>query len=276
MIHNSYGKSGVRLMKVNRSSDEHRLFEVTVDIRLEGEFEEVHTKGDNTPVIPTDTMKNTVYALGRNHEFDSAEQFGMILSSHFLDAHDHVTRATIWLTERPWSRMEPGGKPHPHAFIQDTGERYTTYVDSDRKATTIKAGIQDLFILKSTDSGFSGYIKDEYTTLPETDDRIFATTLKTTWTYGSSDADFNNVRDGIRSDLLNVFAGHQSLSVQHTLYAMGESVLENFPDVSEIHMMMPNKHFLKSNLEPFGLDNPNVIFYPVEEPYGDIEATLRR
>jgi len=276
MIDNSYGKSGVRLLKVVRGADRHEIIEYTVDILLNGDFETVHTKGDNSKVLPTDTMKNTVYVMAKKHDFKTAEEFGKILSHHFVGSQPHISRARITITERPWQRMNTKGSPDPHAFSQAVGERHTTFVDYNGKSTSFKAGLKDLIILKSTNSGFSGYIKDDYTTLGETDDRVFATSLTATWSYNTTEADFAATRKNLRTRLLELFAEHHSLSVQHTLYEMGEKVLEEFPHVEDIHMTMPNKHFLKFNLEPFGLENENEIFYPIEEPYGLIDAKLAR
>ncbi len=275
-IKNSYGKSGVRILKIIRNADRHELMEFTVDIRLYGDFETAHTDGDNSLVLPTDTMKNTVYVLAKKHSFTSAEEFGKILSKHFVSSQPQIKKATVSLHERPWQRMSPGGKPDPFAFSQATGERYTTFVEYSSGGFHIKAGLDDLIILKSTNSGFSGYVFDDYTTLKETDDRVFATSLTATWTYNSDDADFGSLRNDIRELLLKEFAAHHSLSVQHTLYAMAEKVLETFPQIDDIHMTMPNKHFLKFDLEPFGLENENEIFYPIEEPYGLIDAKLSR
>jgi urate oxidase len=72
---NSYGKSLVRLTKVTRKKDRHELKEIAVDICLEGAFEEAYTRGDNSMVVPTDTMKNTVYALASKHELADIEGF---------------------------------------------------------------------------------------------------------------------------------------------------------------------------------------------------------
>ncbi len=276
MTENSYGKSGVRLLKVLRGDDKHRLMEFTVDIRLFGDFESAHTEGDNSKVLPTDTMKNTVYVMAKKHSFGSAEEFGLILARHFVSSQPQISKARITLKERPWQHMTHEGKPDPHAFTQATGERSTTFVEHSASSTHIKAGLENLIILKSTNSGFSNYVMDEYTTLAETDDRVFATSLTATWSYNTLKADFNAIRGTIRTMLLKTFADHHSLSVQHTLYAMGEDVLAATPEMETIKMTMPNKHFLKFDLKPFKLDNNNEIFYPIEEPYGLIEAELSR
>lgn len=278
---NRYGKSAVRLMKVLREGDRHRLLDVAVDIALTGDFAPAYRDGDNRAVLPTDTMKNTVYALARRHAFDEIEELGLLLASHFLTAAEAAREVTIDLAERPWSPIAAGGRPHPHAFEGSTGERRTARVTQTAAATEVSAGLRGLRVLKSADSGFAGFPRDAYTTLAETDDRVFATEITATWRYAAAtterkDADWGHLWHGVRQRLLETFAAHASRSAQHTLWAMGEAVLAAHPEVAEIHLALPNKHHLLVDLAPFGLDNPNEIFAVTDEPYGLIEGTVRR
>jgi urate oxidase len=130
-------------------------------------------------------------------------------------------------------------------------------------------------VLKTTDSGFAGFPRDRFTTLPDTDDRILATSLTATWTYRQGSPDFGG-RDRIRAALVETFAAHISRSVQHTLYAMGEAALAACRDIVDITLAMPNRHHLLVDLTPFGVDNPNEIFVATDIPYGLIEATVIR
>jgi len=276
---NSYGKSSVRLMKVTRLPDRHDLKEVCVNIQFEGEFEKVYTKADNSNVLPTDTMKNTVYAIAKDHPLRSIEEFGLTLSDHFLLNNPDVSKVTIELIENLWNRISVSAgssTPHPCSFSRGGNERRNSIVTKTRAAVTIKSGIQDLLILKTTGSAFKGYVKDKYTTLKETDDRIFATEAEIRWKYVREDLDFNICHKNIRQAILETFAKHDSLSVQHTLYAMGESALAACADVSEISMTMPNKHCLLVDLSPFGMQNKNEIFVPTSEPHGLISGTVKR
>jgi len=279
IAHNNYGKSRVRLVKVTRLPDRHILKEVSVNIQLEGDFESAHTKGDNTKILPTDTMKNTVYALAKNHSLNSIEEFGLDLCRHFLKNNGQVTQVIIELTESLWNRLmiasDSNSVPHPHAFSAEKEKRISIITASKAKEE-VKSGIQDLLILKTTDSGFSNFIKDRFTTLKETDDRIFATDLKVVWAYGPASIDFISTHEAAKKILLETFAAHKSLSVQHTLYAMGRAVLEHISSIAEINLSMPNKHCLLVNLEPFGMENKNEIFVPTDEPHGLIEARLKR
>lgn len=277
IISDNYGKARVRLLKVDRRGGRHDIMNMSIRIALEGDFDEIHTVGDNSLCLPTDTMKNTVYALAAQvKEIEEIEAFGRRLADHFLKNNEQVSRATITLIEHRWDRMEFGGEEHSHAFTQGSGEKRTARVDAAREGVVIESGVEDLIVLKTTGSGFAGYIKDPYTTLPETTDRIFSTAIKAVWRYKNEDAATREVFDGIRQTILETFAAHDSLSVQHTLYAMGEAVLGKYDDVEEITFSLPNIHFLPVDVSRFGLENNNCIFLPTDEPHGLIEARLGR
>jgi urate oxidase len=271
---NRYGKSRVRLVKVKRSRDPHEIIDLTIDVQLEGAFDAVYVDGDNGPCLATDTMKNTVYALARQDPIEHVESFALRLASHFV-GKPAVARARISATEHPWDRLSVAGRPHPHAFVQPGGEEWTTVVTRDGSGAQIVSGVTNLVVLKTTDSGFAGFPRDEFTTLPETGDRILATSMTAVWTYRAGDVDFS-ARDRVRQALVETFAAHESRSVQHTLYTMGEAVLAACGDVSEITLTLPNRHHLLVDLTPFGLDNPNEIFVATDQPFGLIEATIRR
>jgi urate oxidase len=271
---NRYGKSRIRLVKVRRSRDPHELVDLTIDIQLEGAFDAVYVAGDNGPCLATDTMKNTVYAMARQHPIDQVETFGSALADHFL-AKPLVSRVRISIIEQPWGRLSSAGQPHPHAFVQAGAEHWTAVVTRDEDGTTIASGLANLVVLKTTDSAFSGFPRDEYTTLADTSDRIMATSINAVWTYASATPDFS-ARARVRRALVETFAAHVSRSVQHTLYAMGEAALAASADVATITLTLPNRHHLLVDLTPFGLDNPNEIFVATDQPYGLIEATIRR
>lgn len=264
----TYGKSRVRLMKVSRRPDRHELKEITLQILFRGDFTSAYKTGDNSKILPTDTIKNTVYALARKHDFSSIEEFAQLLIAHFLTNNGQVSEVRVEMVEHLWSRISPT------AFTRE-GQKRTAMVTGSRQRSTIEAGIDDLVILKSSGSAFEGYIKDPFTTLKETRDRIFATAVRGIWRYGSI-TDYNATWEGIRQTILDTFASHESKSVQHTLHAVGKQVLNSFPAVADIQLTMPNKHALLVDLSPFGLDNPNEIFLPIDEPSGYIEGKLTR
>jgi len=271
---NRYGKSRVRLVKVNRARDPHELIDLTIDVQLEGAFESVYVDGDNRACLATDTMKNTVYAFARREPIDRVEPFAIRLAEHFA-ATPPVSRARISAIEHRWDRLSAGGRPHPHAFVQPGGEEWTAVVTRDASGLSVRAGVAHLVVLKTTDSGFEGFPRDEYTTLPETADRILATSVTASWMYRPGTTDFA-ARDCIRAALVETFAAHDSRSVQHTLYAMAEAAIGACADVDEITLTLPNRHHLLVDLTPFGLDNPNEVFLATDQPFGLIEATIRR
>jgi urate oxidase len=269
LLADTYGKSRVRLIKLARRPDGHDIKEITFQILFQGDFKSCYETGDNSKILPTDTIKNTVYVLARKHDLSSIEEFGMRLAEHFLANNPQVANVRVEMTEHLWSRIGPA------AFTRETQKR-TALVKGARSGLTIEAGIDDLIVLKSSGSAFEGYIRDPYTTLKETKDRIFATAVRATWRYASPNLDFNALWQGVRQLILDTFAAHDSHSVQHTLNALGRKVLAAYPDVAEIQLSMPNKHALLVDLSPFGLDNPNEVFLPIDEPSGYIEATLAR
>ena len=270
---NAYGKSAIRLVKVDRAANPHRLHDLTVAIALRGDFASSYSEGDNRAVIATDTMKNTVYALAGEHLTDSIESFARTLGRHFLDTGAEVASATVSIRQAGW---RPIGAA-PDAFTRDGSEIRTCVVDSRRDGERIEAGIADLVVMKTTRSAFAGFPRDRYTTLAETDDRILATKLTASWTYAARAAVADSSAfEAIRSTLLGAFADHDSLSVQHTIWVVGAAVLHAHPEVAEIAMSLPNLHHWTVDLSPFGLANDREVYVATTEPHGLIEATIRR
>jgi urate oxidase len=271
---NRYGKSRVRLVKVRRSPERHEVADLTLDVQLEGAFDAVYIEGDNAACLPTDTMKNTVYALARQDDLDHAEAFAVRLADHFA-AKPGVTAVRISVVEHRWERLSIAGRLHPHAFAQPGGEHWTAVISRDAAGTQIVSGLANLVLLKTSQSAFAGYPRDRFTTLPETTDRVLATSVTAYWSYRAGTTAFG-VREAIRQALVDTFAVHDSQSVQHTLYAMANAALAASPEITEITMTLPNRHHVLVDLTPFGLDNPNQIFVATDQPFGVIEATVAR
>jgi len=283
---NRYGKSRIRLVKVRRAPDrqpaapsskaarQHDLIDLTIDVQLEGAFDAVYVEGDNASCVATDTMKNTVYALARQDPVDHIETFASRLANHFL-GKAAVSAVRVSVVEQPWTRLSAGETPHPHAFVQSGAEQWTTLVTGSASGIAVVSGLTHLVLLKTTDSAFAGFPRDEYTTLPDTQDRIMATSVTANWAYRSGMSDFS-ARALVRRALTETFATHVSRSVQHTLYAMAEAALAACVDLTTITLSLPNRHHLLVDLAPFGLDNPNEIFVATDQPFGLIEATIAR
>jgi urate oxidase len=277
LIQNNYGKSRVRLMKVSRRGDWHELQNINVKIAFEGDFDDIHVTGDNSECLPTDTMKNTVYALAaQSDDIEEIESFGLRLAKHFLTGNEQVSRVSIDIIEHKYTRIPIDGEPHAHSFTKSGGEKRTTRIRMTRDETLVESGLEDLTVIKTTKSGFAGFKKDKLTTLPEVTDRIFCTSVKANWRYESAEAATEELWTAVRQTILDTFAEHDSLSVQHTLHAMGEAVLQNHPAVAEISFSLPNIHCIPVDVTRFGEENRNAIFWPTEEPHGLIEGTLRR
>lgn len=277
VVANAYGKSQVRFSKIERYEDRNVIRQMSVDVLLKGDFESAHTEGDNALVVATDTMRNTVYVLAHRHELGTVEAFASRLASHFVETYDQVAECSVSVSESPWERIDDGGASHATAFIGGGSERKTAAAHCDSTgAVSVTAGIAGALILKTADSGFEGFFRDEYATLGDTDDRIFATELTAVWTYDPVPSEWSEPRALIRNALLSAFANHTSRSVQHTLYAMAEVALAACSAMKEIDITMPNSHHLLMDLSRLGLENKNVIFHPVDEPFGLIKATVGR
>jgi urate oxidase len=264
---NRYGKSEVRLVKLERGPERHDLRDLTVDVTLEGDFEAVHTAGDNTKLVATDTMRNVVYALAAERPLESLPAFGAALVDHFL-GHEQVARATVRIREHPWERFKP------HAFQRGAGGTRVHKVSGGGGDHGHTGGVEDLLVLRSSDSAFVGFDRDRFTTLPDADDRIVATVVTARWEYGAVPEETGWAR--ARNRLLEAFADHHSPSVQFTLLRMGEAVLEGDPGIERIHLALPNRHHLPYDVSRFGIDDRGEVFHATTEPFGLIEATVER
>jgi urate oxidase len=267
---NSYGKSGVRLVRVDRDTPRHAIRDLTVHTALSGDLDATHYSGDNTGVLPTDTQKNTVYALARDG-VGAVEAFAERLARHFVDTTPSITHARVRIEEHPWTRVGD------HSFTRgEGGERRTAEAAYGGAGAAVTAGIRDLLLLNTTDSEFTGFLVDEFTTLPETDDRILATAVAADWDYTTAPADYDQAFQSARAALLEAFADTYSLSLQQTLYAVGERILKTVPEAGEVRLSLPNRHHYLLDLGRFGLDNPGVVFQAGDLPYGLIEGAVRR
>jgi urate oxidase len=272
---NQYGKAEVRVVAVDRSHPRHTLVDLNVSSSLRGDFAAAHTAGDNAHVLATDTQKNTVFAFARDG-IGSPEAFGLRLARHFADAYDWITGARIGIESYGWDRIPVDGQPHDHAFSRTGGEVRTAVVTVDGDDAHVLTGLTGLVVLKTTGSEFWGFPRDAYTTLPETRERILATAVTARWRYASTDLDWEAAFTGVRTALLEAFAGTHSLALQQSLYAMGEAALERNPDVAEVRLSLPNKHHFLQDLSAFGLDNPDVVYHADDRPYGLIEGVVER
>ncbi len=273
---NQYGKAENRLVRIHRETARHEIRDVTVSTALRGDFAAAHLHGDQGAVLPTDTQKNTAYAFAKEHGLRAIEEYALTLARHFVDDVEPVSGARIAVDEFGWERVPVGGEGHAHTWVRRGPEVRTTVVDVSAEGTEVVSGLRDLVLLKSTGSEFHGFLKDRYTTLPETDDRIMSTALVAEWRYTGLDVDWDKTWADARRIMLEQFATVHSLALQQTLWEMGRAVLEAHPEIAEINLKAPNKHHFVVDLSPFGLENPNEVFYAADRPYGLIETTVTR
>ncbi len=272
---NRYGKRAIRLVKVVREPAGHRVRDLTVDVALEGDFGAAHTAGDNTLVVATDTMKNTVYALAAEHLAGAVEAFGMVLATHFL-GFPQVGRATVSLREHRWTPIAGARGPARDAFARAGDATRTASVSATPGSTVVESGLEDLVVMKTAKSGFAGFPRDRYTTLGDARERIMATRLTAMWRHAVAPPDWDASHEAICRTLLETFAEHASESVQHSIWLMGTAMLEHHAEIDEVRMALPNLHHWAVDLAPFGGESRGEIFVATTEPHGLIEATVRR
>jgi urate oxidase len=280
---NQYGKAETRVVRVYRGDGQHEIRDLNVSTLLRGAFADAHTRGDQASVLPTDSQKNTCFAVAKEKGVGEIEDYALDLARHFVDDIEPVTGARVEVDEYRWERVSVAGQPHPHTFVRASQDVRTTAVtvaqDRGSTWTWIVSGLKDLVVLKSTGSEFAGFLKDRYTTLAETHDRILATSLTASWRYnprGPHPTPWDEAYAQIRQILIERFATVHSLALQQTLWEMGRAVLEARDDVAEIRLSAPNRHHFLADLTPFGLDNPGEVFHAADRPYGLIQCAVQR
>ena len=270
----TYGKGAVRIMRVDRSQPRQSVRELTVRVMLEGGFEASFTSSDNSAVIATDTIKNIVNIMAHELITAETEPFVAALAGRFLSRYDQVAAVTITTQETRWRRLDG---THDHAFLLDgNGTPVVTHRAAKGAAAATRSGIDGFTFLKSTQSGWVGYVMDEVTTLPETTDRLMATAMTASWTWSAVPASYPAANQAVLDAMTAAFAGEYSPSVQHSMFQMGNAALEAVPEIAEVTMACPNKHYIPVKMDHFGRDNANQVFTATDEPHGQIECTVTR
>ncbi len=271
---NQYGKAANRVVRIVRDTPVHEIHDLNVSTSLRGSFGDAHTTGEQAQVLPTDTQKNTAFAYAKLHGVDSVEDYAIALGTRLVEACPAATAAQVRVEQYPWDRIGD------HSFVRRGGGVRTTVVTVGRGDTHVLSGVQELVLLNSTDSEFKGFLKDEFTTLAEADDRVLATSLVATWRHDSTAAvDWNASHDAAMHTLLEAFATTYSRALQETLYAMGCALLESQPGIAEVRFSAPNKHHFLVDFSAFevdGLENNGEVFIAADRPYGLIEAQVTR
>lgn len=292
-----HGKQRVRVGRVwrNTADRSHVFVEWNVGISLLSDCAAAYSSAaDNSDIVATDTMKNTVYVKAKEcSQQVSAEEFALALGKHFTSFYVKVTAAIVTIVEKPWERILVGGQPHGHGFKLGSEKRTAEAMVKKTGSVQVTSGIEGLSLLKTTQSGFEGFIRDKYTILPETQERMLATEVTASWSYPFEHLSgipktplyFTKQYENVKRVLVDTFFGPPkegvySPSVQRTLYQMATAVLNRCRDVSWIQLKMPNIHFLPVNLS--SKDNPAIVefeddvYLPTDEPHGSIVASLSR
>ncbi|DBA99581.1 TPA: hypothetical protein ACH3X3_012157 [Trebouxia sp. C0006] len=276
-----HGKSRVRLGRVWREGNTHHMVEWTVFSMLESDMAHAFTGGSNADMTATDTQKNTVYYVAKQcSQRCTPEEYAIALAKHFVKTYPKVSKAKVRVEEQPWKRLQINGNAHDHGFAMTGTEVRTTSVSVDEKDTVeVTSGIQNFRVLKTTQSGYEGFLHDKYTVLPDSYDRILATAITCTWKYSGKVQDYNKAYEGAKAAIINKFYGPPnkgvfSPSVQYTLYQMALEILAKVPETESIFFNLPNLHFLPCT--PVTSKFENDIYIATSEPHGDIEAVITR
>src|SRR5260370_27084111 len=277
VIKSKYGKGRVRVMRLHRDGGRHEVSQLSIKVMVEGDIARTFTHADNSNSVSTDTIKNVVNVIARENTGLSAEEFCQVLAKKYLDTYPQIASVAITSHETKWVRLSFGGKQHPHSFVLDSNGKPTVELTVTRGgSSTLTSGIDGFAFMKSTQSGWENYVKDRYTTIPPTADRICATSMVASWNWSGKPSSSTATNAKILDTVLEVFSTTYSKSVQDSLYRMGEAALAVVPEISEISMACPNMHFIPMNLSAFRMDNNNDVFLPTDEPHGQIECTMGR
>ena len=276
LLNATYGKARVRIMRVKRDTARHEVRELSVQTMLTGGFDRIFTHADNAAALCTDTVKNITWIAARENVGLDSEAFCQVLAQKFLDTYPQVETVSVTAEETRWTRMLVDGVEQDHGFILDANGKPVTTVDATRTRVAVTSGLSGFTFMKSTESGWDNYFKDEYTTLPETRDRIAATAMEARWRWSHAPEDYAAANALILNTMLKVFVSTYSESVQDSLYRMGMAALDAVPELIDIHMACPNKHYVPIDLKPFGMAHDNIVLLPTDEPHGQIECTVGR
>lgn len=289
-----YGKDNVRILKVDRdpSTGIQTCTEMTVCVLLSGDIETSYTQADNSVVVATDSTKNTIHILAKTTPVNPPELFAATLATHFPKTYKHIHETHVKIITHRWTRLDVDGKPHPHSFFRDGVETRNVEAHFSRSGgLTLRSAIVGLHVLKSTGSQFHGFVRDEFTTLKETWDRILSTEVDAVWEWRkfkdledvksvAAEGRFDKAWELARYVTLKTFCEDNSASVQATMYKMCEQILEKAPGVEHVEYSLPNKHYFEIDLSWHkGLKNTGKdaeVYAPQSNPNGLIKCRVSR
>ncbi|SGZ50098.1 CIC11C00000003997 [Sungouiella intermedia] len=293
LLDSSYGKANVKFLKVRKDASNpavQDVLEANCQVLLKGNFDVSYTDADNSPVVPTDTVKNTILVEAKNTNVWPIERFAAHLAKHFTEKYSHVLGVEVTIIQQRWTKFPVKGKLHDHSFRHEGPETRRTFLEYSKVSgkLTITSSIKDLTVLKSTGSMFYGYHQCDYTTLQPTEDRILSTDVYAKWKYDESlktlddvfkladEGVFDKTYDTAREITLERFAVENSPSVQATMFNMATDILAQAPAIDSVTYELPNKHYILFNLEWKGIKGNKDLFYPSPDPNGLIKCTVGR
>nr|8OFK_AAA Chain AAA, Uricase [Gallus gallus]8OFK_BBB Chain BBB, Uricase [Gallus gallus]8OFK_CCC Chain CCC, Uricase [Gallus gallus]8OFK_DDD Chain DDD, Uricase [Gallus gallus]8OH8_AAA Chain AAA, Uricase [Gallus gallus]8OH8_BBB Chain BBB, Uricase [Gallus gallus]8OH8_CCC Chain CCC, Uricase [Gallus gallus]8OH8_DDD Chain DDD, Uricase [Gallus gallus] len=278
-----YGKNTIKFLRLHREGKKHFVKEVEVCTHLRLTSAHEYLDGNNSFVIPTDTIKNIVLVLAKKNGISSIEQFAIDICKHFMTTFCQVAYVKTYIQEVPWQRQYQNGVPHIHSFILvPDGIRFCEAEQCRNGPLVVCAGIKDLKLMKTTQSGFEGFYRNEHTTLPERNDRILCGEFFCKWSYGECrDFDFDCIWSKVRECILEAFSGppdcgEYSPSYQRTVNCIQMCVLSRVPQVQVIEVILNNNFYNVVDMKALGCTNDKEVLVPVETPYGSCACTLGR
>jgi urate oxidase len=236
-------------------------------------FLPAYTEGDNRNVVATDTMKNFVYAMALEFSGDRYETFAHFLGRKFLEHYPQMQALRIRVREIPFIA-------HSEKLLSPLNDDYETVdLHLDRAGIqAMRCGRENLKLVKLTGSAFQSFARDEYTTLPELQDRPLYIYLDVHWRYADPARALEGDRlygsGKLRDAIVKTFDDFTSMSIQHLVHEMGRRALARFPELQEISFDAQNRLWDTSATE--GGEHPARVFSNPKPAHGVIGLTLRR
>jgi urate oxidase len=263
------------MLRIVRRGDRHDPRDLTVAVRIEGDFDDAFTGGAADARIPAETVTNVAHAAARDHAGGEIEAYGLALCDRLLATNARASRIRVEIAEQPWSRLEVGGKAQGQAFLAGPPERRTAAVTSNGQQHAVVSGIEQLTIMRS-----SGFAPPRRTQDPGGADDglspLLVATLAARWTYTSGDVAFGPYRQGIRTAIIETFACKEHRSLPQTLHAIADVVLASCQEIADVTLSVQERPYRPVDLFAAGIENPDDLFVVREEPLAVLDVTVER
>ncbi|HEX5473207.1 MAG TPA: hypothetical protein VFX12_00985 [Vicinamibacterales bacterium] len=272
----SYGGSRVRLLRLFRRGDRDDPRDLAVGVRFEGDFSTAFREGVPEGIIPAETLTRLVQRVAREQPSADLEPLGLALCARILDRHPHVGRVRVEIVERPWTRVQIGGKAQGQTFTDSGAERRLATVTSNGTRAAVVAGLEQLVLMRTT--GFAPPRRKGAPDEAAADglQTLLVVTLGARWRYAEGDLPFALYREGARLAILETFARHAARTLQHTLYAIADVLLATYQEIAEVTLTAEERPYRPADLFEEGLENPDEVFVARDEPLGVVEVTVTR